>query len=45
MKIGGDHTCGLPTDGIAYCWGHNSKGQLGDGTLNDSNVPVAVDFP
>ncbi|HUO61908.1 MAG TPA: RCC1 repeat-containing protein [Candidatus Bathyarchaeia archaeon] len=31
-------------DGKAYCWGHNSTGELGNGTpATDSTVPVAVD--
>ncbi|HRQ86808.1 MAG TPA: RCC1 repeat-containing protein, partial [Candidatus Saccharibacteria bacterium] len=29
-------------DGEVYCWGSNWSGQLGDGTNDDSNVPVAV---
>lgn len=29
VTVGGDHTCGLKTDGSAYCWGSNQFGQLG----------------
>ena len=29
---GASHACGLATDSIAYCWGSNSHGELGDGT-------------
>jgi len=34
------HTCGVKTDGTLYCWGYNNYGQLGDGTNNNSNIPV-----
>lgn len=37
------HTCGINLNGELYCWGDNSFNQLGDGTSNDSNVPVKVD--
>jgi len=33
------HTCGVTTDGAAYCWGDLP---LGDGTSTSSNVPVQV---
>jgi alpha-tubulin suppressor-like RCC1 family protein len=35
-------SCGLTTSGIAYCWGSNDLGRLGDGTTQDNAVPVAV---
>lgn len=28
------HTCGISTAGIAYCWGNNTSGQLGIGTID-----------
>jgi len=34
------HTCGTDLDGISYCWGDNSNGQLGIGTLKISKIPV-----
>lgn len=29
ISAGGDHSCGITTDSLAYCWGANDLGQLG----------------
>jgi alpha-tubulin suppressor-like RCC1 family protein len=42
LSAGGAHACGVTTSGIAYCWGENDEGQLGDGTTKASEVPVRV---
>ncbi|MCZ6688290.1 MAG: hypothetical protein O7H41_01680 [Planctomycetota bacterium] len=36
------HTAALLGDGTVRSWGHNSSGQLGDGTIAHSLVPVQV---
>lgn len=43
LSPGRFHTCGVASNGDAYCWGYNVRGQLGDGQAGtDSDVPVAV---
>lgn len=42
LSAGGDFTCGLDTDGRAYCWGANFDGQLGNAAVGDTAAPVAV---
>jgi hypothetical protein len=43
VSVGGIHTCGLAAGGVAYCWGWNTRGQLGDGTSGTERwVPVRV---
>lgn len=39
---GGQHTCALLETGSIWCWGRNDHGQLGEGSLIDSMVPVRV---
>jgi alpha-tubulin suppressor-like RCC1 family protein len=42
VVAGDQHVCALTSDGSAYCWGYNGKGQLGDGTNTDRKVPTLV---
>ena len=43
ISAGGSHTCALTySDQRAYCWGYNSAGELGDGTLIERHAPVPV---
>lgn len=42
VAAGSEHTCALTSLGSVKCWGSNWAGQLGDGTYNNSLVPVSV---
>lgn len=42
VATGRRHTCVLVELGAVECWGDNSEGQLGNGTLTASPTPVAV---
>ncbi|MFA4818111.1 MAG: fibronectin type III domain-containing protein [Parcubacteria group bacterium] len=36
------HACAVSNNNNPYCWGNNSQNQLGDGTTNNSLIPVRV---
>ena len=42
LRLGSQHTCAIASDDKVYCWGNNTSGQLGDGSIVSSSVPVAV---
>jgi hypothetical protein len=43
ITAGSRHTCGVTTDGAAYCWGINELGQLGSGEVGGrADVPTPV---
>jgi alpha-tubulin suppressor-like RCC1 family protein len=42
ISAGNAFTCALDTAGLAYCWGQNGNGQLGNNSTAPSLVPVAV---
>jgi len=43
VSAGNMHTCVVRlSNGAAYCWGNNTWGQLGDGTVTLRNAPVVV---
>lgn len=42
LSAGERHSCAVATDGTLWCWGANGSGQLGDGTLGASAVPLQV---
>ena len=42
LAAGGAHTCGLTSDGSAYCWGANGTGQLGH-SAQSHHTPTAVE--
>jgi alpha-tubulin suppressor-like RCC1 family protein len=42
VSAGGLHTCGVAEDGRTYCWGFGASGQLGNGSTEERDAPVAV---
>ena len=44
ISAGWSHACGIRTTGALYCWGAGDSGQLGTGSLENSTIPVRVEF-
>lgn len=42
LAAGNGHTCAVTAAATVRCWGHNTFGQLGDGTRADRPTPVDV---
>jgi hypothetical protein len=42
LDLGDRHTCAIKQDGSLWCWGRNLRGQVGDGTNTDRNIPVQI---
>jgi hypothetical protein len=42
LTAGQGYVCGTVASGVAYCWGENGSGQLGNGTTTNALVPVVV---
>lgn len=42
ISAGQNHVCALTATGIAYCWGDNRTGQIGDGTQVGRGIPTPV---
>jgi alpha-tubulin suppressor-like RCC1 family protein len=42
VRAGFSHTCAVTLADVAFCWGYNNDGQLGDGTNTTRLVPVRV---
>jgi alpha-tubulin suppressor-like RCC1 family protein len=42
IDTGAQTSCALDESGAPSCWGAGTLGQLGNGMLQDSSVPVSV---
>lgn len=42
LSVGSAHACGIRADGSLYCWGSNTRGQIGDNTTNNAVAPTLV---
>jgi alpha-tubulin suppressor-like RCC1 family protein len=42
ISVGYTHACAVLGDGTVWCWGDDTTGELGDGTVGSTGAPVAV---
>jgi alpha-tubulin suppressor-like RCC1 family protein len=42
LSLGTSHVCAKFTDASVKCWGRNTYGQIGDGTMTDRSVPTTI---
>lgn len=42
ISVGGGHMAGIRSNGVAWCWGYNNRGQLGDNSISNRSSPVSV---
>ena len=45
IDLGKAHSCATNYSGEIYCWGRNSFGQIGDGTIQNRLIPTMVSLP
>lgn len=45
MVPGFNHSCAIAHDDTVWCWGRGDQGKLGNGSSEDSTVPVQVKLP
>lgn len=45
VEVGVNNACALKTNGTIFCWGANPSGALGNGSYNNTSVPVQLVNP